>query len=552
VTLVTESVPDDAYGMNLIRLGTSAVVAILIGAALPSVASAADYCVYPNTSCGPNNTQDLQQTLESAASTQEADRVLLGAMTYVAPNPMGFRYIGDSPVEIVGAGRGQSILTAQSGGLRVLYLDGHPGSSIHDLTIHLPSHVGLGFSGLVTSATARRIELTEDTAQGEHRYGAMVLEGGLLEDSRVSLEGMPGATGVLLAEATAFTGPSKLRDSRVTSRGVGVSIEGPSLVERSFVLGGNRAVSAAGNDVAVRESVLTINGGAGAVLHAHTAPNWDTNVTADGLTIFAAPSVPDEGGVQVTTAPDTARSVHLTLTNSIVRGFTPLAAVAGAGGKATIAASYSDYDPSGNIALGGAIAESHVSNVGNAGFDESTWPPYGLLPTSPLLDRGDPDAPQGMDVKGDPRVADGNGDGIARRDLGAHELQPATTGPPPAGGTSGGPTADGPAADTTAPIISGFRSARTRLRSGHGTRFRFTLSEKARATLRFQRIGRRGRPSTVGTMKRAGIKGMNRIRFTGRIGRRALRPGRYRIVATAVDATGNRSAPKVARLRIVR
>jgi hypothetical protein len=35
----------------------------------------------------------------------------------------------------------------------------------------------------------------------------------------------------------------------------------------------------------------------------------------------------------------------------------------------------------------------------------------------------------------------------------------------------------------------------------------------------------------------------NRVRFSGRIGRRALRPGRVRIVARARDAAGHTSAP---------
>jgi hypothetical protein len=56
----------------------------------------------------------------------------------------------------------------------------------------------------------------------------------------------------------------------------------------------------------------------------------------------------------------------------------------------------------------------------------------------------------------------------------------------------------------------------------------------------------------VGTLRRSGISGPNRIRFTGRIGRRALRPAPHRAVLTATDAAGNRSAPKVARFRIVR
>lgn len=43
---------------------------------------------------------------------------------------------------------------------------------------------------------------------------------------------------------------------------------------------------------------------------------------------------------------------------------------------------------------------------------------------------------------------------------------------------------------------------------------------------------------------------MNSIRFTGRIGTRALRPGGYRAVVAATDSAGNRSALRSTRFRI--
>jgi hypothetical protein len=97
-------VPDDRYGMNSIRLAAAASAAIGLGCFLPTVAGATDYCVYPNTSCGANNVQYLQPALDLAAGTTDADRVLLGEHTYESDVGPGFRYIGDSPVEIVGAG----------------------------------------------------------------------------------------------------------------------------------------------------------------------------------------------------------------------------------------------------------------------------------------------------------------------------------------------------------------------------------------------------------------------------------------------------------------
>lgn len=116
-----------------------------------------------------------------------------------------------------------------------------------------------------------------------------------------------------------------------------------------------------------------------------------------------------------------------------------------------------------------------------------------------------------------------------------------------------------------APLISGFRSTRSAFAvaraatpraagAKRGTTLRFTLSESARVVLKIQRKRGGGRSGygTVGTLRRSGIEGANRVRFTGRVGRRALRAGRYRAVLIATDVAGNRSAPSRARFRIVR
>ncbi len=548
--------------MNLSRVATTAVAALFLGGALPSVAAATDYCVTPNMNCGQNNVGTFQDALDQAASMDDPDRIFLGEDTYVPPlGQDGFHYWAwHGRVEIVGSGRGQTIITGREFDLnRVLYLAGGPGSSVHDLTIQIPRNVGKDFQGLATTNLAQRIELTEDSVQANPHYGAVVTEGGGLEDSSVRLESAQDTTGVVLGESSKDM-PATLRRAAVEAA-TGVSIDGPAALERTRVIGRNAGVVAAGTDISIRDSFLTITGSWGAVLRADTRMNWNTDVTVDGVTIFGS-NLPDIGGVAVSTSPTPSNSAHLTLTNSIVRGgFTPLSVVAGGAGTGTISASYSDYDPSGNIAMGGSakISESNVSNVGDAvGFDERTGHHFNLLPGSPLIDRGDPAAPQGLDLDGNPRVADGDGDGSARRDLGAFELQPA----PPAGQQ---PPGGGPAADTQAPVISGFRSSRSvfaiaragtpvAARVAQGTRLRYTLSEGARVTMKIQRrlAGRPARYRSAGTLRRSGVSGLNRTRFTGRIGRRALRPGRYRVVITATDAAGNRSARKTTRFRITR
>jgi len=48
------------------------------------------------------------------------------------------------------------------------------------------------------------------------------------------------------------------------------------------------------------------------------------------------------------------------------------------------------------------------------------------------------------------------------------------------------------------------------------------------------------------------MTGADSVKFSGRIGRRALRPGRYRATITATDPSGNGSKPRSVSFRIVR
>ena len=123
----------------------------------------------------------------------------------------------------------------------------------------------------------------------------------------------------------------------------------------------------------------------------------------------------------------------------------------------------------------------------------------------------------------------------------------------------GGPPGGGPPVDP-APVLSGLRLVPSRFRPARrpraarrrgGTQIRFALSETARVELKVQRR-RRGRWVRTGRFALKGAAGANRRRWSGRLRRRPLPPGRYRLVASARDNAGQRSAPARARFRIVR
>ncbi len=143
------------------------------------------------------------------------------------------------------------------------------------------------------------------------------------------------------------------------------------------------------------------------------------------------------------------------------------------------------------------------------------------------------------------------------------------------------PVPGGATGDITAPKVDGFKlthrvfavaaTATPVSAVAHGTAFRFRLSEPAAVKISMARLlpGRRAgkscrkpaarlrhhractRSVSVGTLRRAEAAGPGSAKFSGRIGRRALKPGRYRATITATDAAGNTSARQTTRFRVV-
>lgn len=116
----------------------------------------------------------------------------------------------------------------------------------------------------------------------------------------------------------------------------------------------------------------------------------------------------------------------------------------------------------------------------------------------------------------------------------------------------------------TPPVVSALQQSRTvwrepgrRPRSGRrrapvGTRFSYRLSEAAGIALRFTQMSK-GRTVARGELSRTGQPGLNTVAFDGRLpGGSRLRPGRYRVVVIATDATGLKSAPRAIGFQIVR
>jgi hypothetical protein len=148
------------------------------------------------------------------------------------------------------------------------------------------------------------------------------------------------------------------------------------------------------------------------------------------------------------------------------------------------------------------------------------------------------------------------------------------------------PAGGGKTADKTPPVVSGVglsdrtivvgKRATAKVADKTGTTIRYTLSEAAKVTLRFERKskGRRvkkgkkrvcakptrknrkkrkcNRFKNAGTLTRASKQGKNSVRFSGRIGKKALKRGSYRLVVQGTDAAGNKSKPRTLSFKVVK
>lgn len=425
-------------------------VLLLVGLGAPGVASAGTFCVKPATGCAAVDTfeqTELQNALDTAASDGEASTIRLGAATYTNTSavPFSVKDVNNTdPTTVVGAGRGQTVLTT-SNAADVLRTDVATGiTTIRDLTVRAtPGAMHRGIVG-PTSGAARGLTLERvDVLNPDQPAGVgadNVVSGATFQ--WIGGTSVAGASGIGLR----LTGGniSLVRDVAIDA-GIGVATGFsalPVLLDRLRITARTTGVVIT-RAATVRDSVVRIDAPA-ASLSGIDVQSGDSGYTANILntTLIGPPdgsAAANLRGVGVRAAVNNTDTTQVFLERSIISGFglSIRREQSNAGGSMSVTTRRSAYDSSpAKVTSGGGGSLVQDALAPSFGFVSDSDPR--LRFDSPLIDVGEPPAfvasPGELDLGGDPREV-----GPAA-DVGAFEYQrraPAVAATVPATATGG-------------------------------------------------------------------------------------------------------------------
>lgn len=508
-----------------------ASVVAAIGLACATGASATVFCA-PDTSFAgcPAGSVDAAgsgaASIESAMSTNGsdgiADTVYIGPGTFV--NAATFKAGGSDALTVIGSGRDQTVLTTSATGnvfVVDLYAANTRSITMRNLAILVPaSFPDSGGSGAAVQANRDAFESIDVITDNSHSDAFASLVGGArLVDTRVF--GRNGARfGRAIGKASCQPGELTIERSSIADSDSGLSWDCPTVpvsIDRTTFRGTDSAISVE-NGAQLSATNMVIESGDQTPIEAYNGMGaGTTSMTIDSSTIVATGDVSKPAIMaDVANSPLATSSIALDLRNSIVTGFAKpwelTAPVNPARGDVSLVARYSSFGPTGT-AVGDVTVDQATGNIsdnpGFAGVND-----FHLAPGSPAIDAGDPSASSpAVDLDGALRPLDGNGDGLAVRDIGAFEA-PAL-----------------PLVDKTSPRITRYRLRYSVRKGGY---LKFTLSEKAAVKVRFTPRSKRGKTFRITRTLKAGAAKL-------KIGKRRLKKGRYKLRIVATDSAGNKS-----------
>jgi len=421
-----------------IALLATAVLVPLIPAA-PAYAADNVICVNGATPAGLTCNQDVATiplAITAANGNSVDDTIFVGPGTY---NDGPYNLDGTvHHVALQGSGQGSTFLTLTAGPGQTYLQADH--TTVRDLTVTMNAVTSDGDTGIYAQNSVLDA-VTVDGASTQNDIGMEV------QDSMVS-----GSTVLLTRAGAADTdaivgdGGNVITDSAlVASFGFKHSAVVGDSLSRVTIGAYWEGIATDHGPITVDDALIdlgTANESIGLAAQNDNNGSFSKSITANHVTIVGG-GTPSVGAGAYARASGALQQSTITLTNAIISGpETDLYVEAtndgaqGANSTATISTSYSRWSTQ-NVISGSNGTATLTSGAGHLtsapGFRNAAGGDFRLSTTSTLIDKGAPGtgAPT-LDLNKGARILDGNGDGVAVRDMGAYEAPkkaPDTTAP---------------------------------------------------------------------------------------------------------------------------
>jgi PKD domain-containing protein len=406
-----------------------APAAIVVALVLCEPAAAETFCV-KDPACSGTSEPTIAAAIAAADGNGTGlDRVQVGPGLYAEGALLAD---GSNPVEIDGAGQGQTFVTRAGAvsGNKVLETQ-HADSIVSDLVVQIPAVSNI--TGLALGpATADRVGVTGGPAATGST--GITVSGGHLRRSFVSLptEIFPGTTAIRALNGATVESTGASAGFAVSAGGSGVLLRGVRITAHEGLLISN---SGADSTLTMENSQMRLLAGGplgtvGLYARADTPDDSKLTVNMRHLTIMG-PTGTGVGLQAIASSGSNATEVDVDARDSVIADLdTDLLLTESNGDTATMSIDNSFYGFAKKSVSPTASLIEGTHSLNSATVDPRFVDDRGdthLRYDSPLIDRG---VPGGLlpdesttDLAGEPRLVDGDGDGDARRDMGAFEYQ---------------------------------------------------------------------------------------------------------------------------------
>jgi hypothetical protein len=396
-------------------------------ACVPAIADAAKFCVQkPQCVNQGGTTQATIQAAITAAANNGAgkDRIELGPQEF---NNGPFTAEVGNPVNVVGAGVGKTTLTRVSttNNVQILNLK-DPRSSVSGLKSLI--NAGSSVTGIQTAGTANGVRVRAE-APATGPIGVSIQPGGELRNGDVKLPTATiGSVGLILNGDGASAATSRIE---AWVGGIAYGFPNPAVGRRLRITAASQGWSTPIGTAKLDQATIRM---AGQGIGLNVSPSTgDVRLVTRHVTVVGSGEVNSVGAAaNALGIVGVCPVAELVLRNVIVRGFDDdlrrTASSVGCTGtpEAHLNLAYTVFDPANVFEAGaGSIVDGKGNRNVNPRFVKPATGNYHLKASSPVIDKGEPGKPKKgqskVDLDGRKRVLDGDGNGKARRDIGAFE-----------------------------------------------------------------------------------------------------------------------------------